>query len=461
MKFSVGPVLGLLLVAPFAEAAPDPWNVDKDLPATPAAAWVSGQDSCEAVTGQALDLATVVRTALCRNPATRISWLQAYAQAERVGAAKAAYLPTLDATAGQSRSFGDGGGRNTTSAGLSLGWLIYDFGARASSIRSSELTLSALQLSHDDSLQAVLKSAVDAYYQWFTADASLVAAREAESAASETLRAAESRFQAGTGTREDILQAQTAQAQARLTVIQREGDRENAIGALAVVLGAPANTPLTLAAPANASPSAPDAALPDWNAMLERSSTLRPDLRAQQLRIDVAEANRDNTAAGGRPTISLSARDSYSYSDGSDGNSGSVGINLSVPLFSGFRTTYQTRAAEKQVEIERANYEKLKQSSSLELWQAWQGVRTAAATVTAADTVLASAQESLRAARARYQAGLGNLINVLNAQSTLANASQQQSRARYDWYRARITLARASGELGWADLATPAEGNLP
>lgn len=450
-KLALSLLPGLLCVS---TAQADFWNVDQSLPPSPAAHYSSGQDSCTVNQAAGFDLAAVVRVALCQNPATRITWLQAYAQADRVGIAKAAYLPTVDASLSASQSFGDGGNRESVSASINGSWLIYDFGGRASSVRASELTLQALQLSHDDSLQDVFKSAVDGYYQWFTADASLSAALEAEKAANETLRSAEVKFRAGTGTREDVLQAQTAAAQAALTVIQRQGERENALGSVAIVMGLPANTPITLVAPASANGAS---ALPDWDVLLAKSYDTRPDLRAQKLRVEIAEANRDNTASNARPSISVSARDGISESDGSSNHSGSVGVNVSIPIFTGYRQTYQNRAAEKEIEIAQANFERLKQTASLELWQGWQSVRTAEATMKAADTVLASAQESLRAARARYSVGLGNLINVLNAQSALANAQQQQARARFDWYRARITLARASGELGWADLAS-AEG---
>lgn len=449
---------GLLLVSGAAEAL-DPWNVDKALPARPASALVATEQECQP--GGVLDLEAVVRVALCRNPATRISWLQAMAQAQRVGVAKADYLPTLDLSASQSKAFGDNAGQstNTTSANLSLNWLLYDFGAREANVRSSQRTLEALQASHDDSLQTVFKSAVDAYYQWFAADAALTAAKEAEAAAAETLRAAEARQQVGSATREDTLQAQTALSQAKLVTIQRDGAREIALGNVALVLGLPANSNVQLTAPGQARPQS--VAPPDWQALLDHAKQQRPDLRAQSLRVQVAEASRDQTRDSGLPSISAFAREGYNKNDVSDGTGGSVGLSVQVPIFSGFRTSYQTRAAEQQIEIEKASYERLSQQASLDIWQAWQNLRTATVTVSASDDVVASAQESLRAALARYKAGLGNLINVLNAQSTLASARQQQATARYDWHRARIALARASGDLGFAALAEPATGNTP
>ncbi|MEL0028696.1 MAG: TolC family protein, partial [Perlucidibaca sp.] len=122
-------------------------------------------------------------------------------------------------------------------------------------------------------------------------------------------------------------------------------------------------------------------------------------------------------------------------------------LNASLPLFTGFQQRYQKRAASAQVTQQQIELQRVEQQVSLDVWQAWQTLNTALARVGATDSLLASAQESSRAALARYRAGLGSLLNVLNAQSSLADARQQQARARYDWAAARLQLAQASGVL--------------
>ena len=66
---------------------------------------------------------------------------------------------------------------------------------------------------------------------------------------------------------------------------------------------------------------------------------------------------------------------------------------------------------------------------------------------------VASAQESYNAALARYKAGVGTIIDLLNAQSALASAQLQRIQARYRWNLAKVTLARAIGVLDPALLA--------
>ena len=404
-----------------------------------------------ALPAASLDLASVVRLALCRHPDTRTAWLNAEAQAARVDAAWVPYRPTVDATLGQTHGTGDTatpGREDQTSAELSLGWRLYDFGARAAGKAQAERTLEALRATQDATLQLVLQQAVEAYYLWLAADASLVAARESETAATETLRAAGVRQRVGVATREDVLQSQTALSQVRLSVLTKEGEQQVARGRMAIMLGLPAVTPLALAEPA-AIPERP--ALPALEPFL-RAAEQRPDVMAQRERVAASEASLAQARASHRPDLRVSASQGWAQDNRSDSTGGSVGLRLNVPLYTGGQRAADVRLAEAQLELTRTALEQQQQKVSQEVWEAWQSLRTATASFAATEDLVGAAEESHRAALARYKAGLGDLINVLNAQSTLADARQQFVKARYDWARLRIAVARATGILGLSSL---------
>lgn len=407
-----------------------------------------------------LDLATVVHLALCRHPDTRMAWLNAEAQAARVDSARVAYRPTLDASLGQTHSTGDSatpGREDRSSAELSLGWLLYDFGARAAGQAQAQRTLEALQATRDATLQQVLQQSVDAYYLWLAADAALLAAHDAETAAAETLRAAGVRQRVGVATREDVLQSQTALSQARLAVLTREGEQQVARGRMAVMLGLPAGTALALA-PAAAIPEDPALpALAPFLAMVEQ----RPDILAQRQRVAASEAALDQARASHRPDLRFSASQNWSRDDASDSEGGNVGLRLNIPLYTGGQRAADVRLADAQLALVRTALEQQQQAASQEIWESWQGLRTTTASFAATRDLVSAAEESLRAARARYEAGLGDLINVLNAQSVLADARQQFVKARFDWARSRISLARLTGTLGLSSLEIPAEQHHP
>jgi outer membrane protein len=420
---------------------------------------VADEADCPAPSGP-LDLAAVVAQALCRNPDSRSAWLNVLAQQSRLDAATAAYYPTLDASAGLTRYTGDAavpGAQDRSSAQLSLNWLLYDFGGRGADRRQAQRTLAALQASRDAATQGVLQQAVNAYYDWYAADAALTAAQASEDAAKETLRAAEIRQKVGAATLADVLQARTALSQATLAVIQKDGARETARGSVALALGLRAPSRLTLLAPADTLPA--NLSPPAFEALDAALALQRPDLRAQQLTVEAAKAARDSAAAAGRPQISAFADDGLSRyrSQSGTSESGSIGVQVTAPLFAGGRYRAQATLAERQFELAQTEYTRQLLAASSDLWTAWQQMRTAAATVGATRDLVASASESYRATLARYKAGLGSLIDLLTAQSALADARQQESTARFDWHRARIALARSAGMLGMTTLGTDME----
>ncbi len=412
--------------------------------------WLHAADnSCTDIAGQnGITLAQLVDRALCANTDTRAAWQRTRTQTAQVGIARSAYYPTLDASASQSRGLGDqtpGIDPDQTSISLSADWLLWDFGGRRANLEQTRQTLAALQASYDTRSQQVALAAVQAYYQRLAAGAALEAAQASVTAAEETAKAARQRVVVGVGTREDELQAATAFAQAQLLRIQRQGELASADGQLAVVASYPANQALRLAdsLPAPQAENAP----PPLDRLLEQALRLRPDRLAQQRNIAAAESDLDRIAAQARPRLSISATRGDRRNDDGRSDTGQVALNASLPLFTGFQQRHQQQAAQSQIEQQRLELQRIEQQVSLDVWQAWQALHTAQARVGATDSLLDAAQESNRAALARYRAGLGSLLNVLNAQSSLADARQQQARARYDWAAARLQLAQASGVL--------------
>ena len=81
-----------------------------------------------------------------------------------------------------------------------------------------------------------------------------------------------------------------------------------------------------------------------------------------------------------------------------------------------------------------------------EVWTAYYNFRTAAEQLQASDVLLASAKESFDASLTRYQSGVGDIIELLNAQSLLAEARAEQAQARTNLYTSYAELIRAIGE---------------
>jgi len=463
----------LLLHAISAHAEKSPWYDAGDPfqtellmpPAIPAAYLdeVRGNECEAADLNQALSLTDVAGSALCNNPQTREAWASARQQAALLGVARSAYLPSLNNTfstslnvASPQSALRDNPYTNLSN-NLVASYLLYDFGNRDANLENARQLLLAASASQNSVIQKVLYEAIDTYYQVQAALASLEAAQESERASEESFKAAEARYKAGIATPADKLQAQTAHAQDTLSRISAEGRLKTAFGTLANIMGLDANQSLKLAP--RATVNATEAIEQNIGSLIEQARLRRPDLIASEAQLKAAEANIVANRAASKPTVSVGiSNNSQNGSDLSSSNTGSIGLNISIPLFEGYAPSYRIRSAEALAENRAAQRDRLKLQISLDVWSAYQQLITANQSVRAAEVLLKSAEESARVALGRYKAGVSNIIDTLNAQSALASARQQKIQAELDWSVARANLAQAMGSLDNAMIQSLPDG---
>jgi outer membrane protein len=89
-----------------------------------------------------------------------------------------------------------------------------------------------------------------------------------------------------------------------------------------------------------------------------------------------------------------------------------------------------------------------RQQIALQVFTAYYNLQTATDRVHTAADLLASATESESVARGRYRAGVGSIVDLLIAQSALANARAQDVQLRWQWRAALAQLAHDAGVLG-------------
>jgi outer membrane protein len=411
------------------------------LPKIPGQYWGSDAGCSELNWQQPLTLADVANASLCHNPQTREMWANARIQAAQLGVAKSAYLPTVTDTVSSNmgvlnpESATRGNPNLNVANSLVASYLLYDFGNRKANIESARQLLLAASATQSSVVQSILLNTIAAYYQVQANIAALSAAQQAERAAEESFKAANARYQAGVATPADKLQAQTAYAQLTLQRITIEGSLRVAYGNLANLMGLPANRAMTLAKSAN---ETPPGILDDVTTLIEQAGQRRPDLLASEAQVRAAEASITASKAASKPTLSVGVSNNLQ------------GVTLSIPIFAGYGPTYRIRAAEATADLRLAQRDSLRLQISLDVWSAYQNLRTALQSVTASKTLLESAEQSYRVAFGRYTAGVGNIIDTLNAQSALASARQQNIQASLNANIARATLAQAIGVLDHA-----------
>jgi TolC family type I secretion outer membrane protein len=463
-RYFILTLLSGLMIAPQVTVAGSIWYTDSDPLSTslelPPAVYgvgfkpeIAGQSCADLDFSKALTLADVTEAALCNNPQTRESYANAKVQAAQLGIAKSAFLPTLTDSFGVNQNFVNpesasrGREFSNLSNSLAASYLLYDFGNRDAALENARQLLNAVSATQSAVVQNILLATVKAYYQVQSDIALLEATKQAERFNLESFKAAEAKYKAGVSTPADKLQAETAYAQAMLNRISAEGALKTDYGILANVMGMNANVPLNLVPSVN-SPVNTSEIERDINQLIEYARVRRPDLVASEAQVSAAKAGIMASRAAAKPTVSVGV--SNSFQDGSSlssTNSATLGLTVTVPIFSGYAPSYRIRSAEATAEVREAQRDQLKLQISLDVWTAFQNLRTAHETIKSAEVLVNSATESARVALGRYKAGVGNIIDTLNAQSALASANQQKIKADLNRNTARAALAQAIGTL--------------
>ncbi len=457
----------------------DPLNAMDEVAATPAKNLLPNvSDACQ-FTGplpSPLGLVDAVERALCNNPKTRQVWANVKAQAAAVGTGWSAYLPTLNGTGRFSHSdrrinYPGNANYNTqarsynSDLALNLNWVLYDFGLRSANLESARQLLNAAQATQDDTLQSVFFDTAQAFYEAQAAIALLAANQEAEQAAEKSFKAAEAKYAAGVGALADKLQAQTSYEQATLKRVQSAGDLQIAFGNLASVMGLRPNAVIHLTGVIDETADDPlfKQALDD---LIEQAVRSHPKMLVAQAQLEAAKAQVDATSAAGRPTLALVGNYDHSNISATPiNNQGSsrqgmdnqdIALQLSIPLFEGFGRHYKVSQAEAQAESKRAELANTEQQVSLDVWKSYQAMRTGMENLKTTKTLVLSAKQSFDVAQGRYKFGVGNIIELLKAQSDLASAEQQRLLAMARWQTSRLKLATSLGQLSLDNISADA-----
>ena len=196
------------------------------------------------------------------------------------------------------------------------------------------------------------------------------------------------------------------------------------------------------------------------DAWLQRAQTGSPRLAIQQLAVNTATAQANRYDALNSPRVSLVAavgQDSL-HGDGDfgssriDGRKAGVGIQVSMPLFTGGMRTAQRHEAkalqwESEAQLDGAGLQVRQQARA-----AWLAVGTAGARVQALRRLRASTLSRRDATQLGAEIGGRSVLELLNAEADYQRSGADLHRAQSDWLLAALQLKAIAGELKEEDL---------
>lgn len=403
-----------------------------------------------------LSLAEVIDIALRNNPVTRTSWAQARSAAAVLEQKRAAYYPEIDANFALEREKTTSVGSSTAfyqttyGPGASLSWLLLDFGGRAGDIDEARQALIAADWTHNATIQNVVLTVTSAFYGYGNAKELLVAQEASVAESQKNYDAARERHDAGVATIADVLQAKTALSQDQLALETVRGQIQTIRGQLATALGVPANIPVDIAdLPQNVDVAGVDASI---DALIDQAQKERPDLGAARAEAEKARAHIGTARAELLPVISAfgtANRISYASPAGVPyGTTYTLGVQLALPLFDGFRREYAVEQAREDARAAEAEAQTLEQQVILQVWTSYFNVKTAAQQVKTSRDLLESAQQAADVTSGRYKSGVGSILDLLTAQRNLAQARAQDVQSRSNWFQSLAQLSHDTGVLG-------------
>lgn len=406
-----------------------------------------------------LNLELAIDLALCRNPKIKSAWAAIKIQAAALGEARAAYFPVLN---GSISRLNDQTNYPNPSDNLSptyvrgtmvyanLLWRIFDFGGRNANRRSANYLLDAALASHDAAIQRALVNVVEKYFETQTALAVWQAKEASADYAKQTLAVSERREARGAGALTDTLQAATALAKASLESNRAQGNYQKLVSELANILGISPSYRFTLA---QSKASQDRVAQRDLNAWLTLVQDQHPAILAARKQLESAKEKRTVALSDGMPSIDFTAN----FFQNGRPNQGLTlvktqetlaGFTLNIPIFDGFAKAYKVRGAEAEVEQKRAELQEVENQVSMEVVKAYADTSSAIKNIDSAQLLLNSALASLKSIARKYDFGAADILEMLNAQSSLADAQQEQIRCLAELRSAKLKLYASAGVMG-------------
>ncbi len=402
--------------------------------------------------GEVLSLDRCIQIALLKQPSILAAFYTVEVNRSRIGEAQSNYYPQIGASGGYTRikpifETVSGGFINSPSAfdqytsSLTLSQNIYDFGKTSSQVKIQKFNFDSAGSDLETSKEQIVLNVRQTYYSVIQAARNRAVAEEAVGQYQQHLEQSRGFYEVGTKPRYDVITAEVNLSNAKLNLITADNalkiarvNLNNAIG----VSNAPAYTiedTLTF----NKYEITLDGAL-------SRAMANRPDIQSLVLRRKAAEENVSFARTGYYPALTGNAAYNWEGTRLPLESGWNAGIAITVPIFSGFLTKHQVAEAESNLNVALANEAVVRQNVVLDVQQSYLNLKQAEDSIATAGLAVQQATENLDIANGRYAAGVGNPIEVTDAQVTYSNAKLAYIQALTNYNVAHASLLKAMGE---------------
>jgi outer membrane protein len=407
---------------------------------------------------QAQSIVQALTTAYDYAPDLQSALLSAKSSAENIALATAAKRPTIGASLSGSynwsvvnSNFND---NNTLTTGLSYNQTIFDNGKTDAEIEAARAGAEVAEYQIRSTEQTVLLAVVQAYMNVYSGRQLVALRQENRNFYSAQLQSSRDRLDVGEGTRIDV-----AQAEARLA----QGDAAYRAAVSSLEISEATFQRYVGQAPQNLDPSHNFSRLipSSLPAAIAAAEVDHPALLMSKAAIRAAQASSASAKAQFGPTASITgsagSRATGPTKGATDGFSGSVGFQITVPIYAGGAIGAGVRKANiEQIRSEvdaMSAYDQIREA----VISAWAGIQSADAQISAANSAESAGRTVVDGVIQERDLGTSTTLDVLNAQAELTTAREARITASTNKVIATFSLLAAMGHLTAADLGLAVE----
>jgi outer membrane protein len=409
-----------------------------------------------------LSLADALNTALAQNATILKAKNDLQASHGIVVQTRAVALPQLQATGKYQNeeetlvqnfpgNFGFQAPHQNWNAGIQIVQSIYQGGKLRAAIKAATATQQQAVAQYDTVVADTLLNVRLAYYDVLLAAQQITVHEASVNLLQRELDDQQHRFNAGTVPHFNVLRAEVSLANERPNLINARNRYRIAKNNLANLLGYNLprtiweNIPLNLTDGFDA--AAWDVVLPD---AIQEALARRTELTVLRKQIELQKLNIVNAKSGYKPTVQVFAgynwvNNQFTTDPSDELNGWNAGAQLNWNLFDGMLTHGKVVQARAQYDHARTDLDDQSRQIELQVRTAYSDFIEARDVLESQKKVQEEADEALREARARAEAGTGTQLDVLDAETSLTQARTTQVQALHDYSTARARLERAIG----------------
>jgi outer membrane protein len=305
--------------------------------------------------------------------------------------------------------------------------------------------------------QNLIVRVAQAYFDVEVAEEGIAVADAQLRAMEEQLAQAQHGFKAGTSTITDVHEAQSHSDSARAQKVAASNDLEAKRAELEKIVGQ-LSQPLAALKPETHFSSPQPANPQEW---IDQARYNNPGVHSQEAVLATAEATIKKNRSDHLPTLDLVGSYGTNSASGSVSNpvdfanrtrSKQVGLQLTIPIFSGGATNARVTEAIANKFKARADLEAARRQAATDARVAYAGVMNGLSQIEALDSAVVSGKSAVKGNRIGYRVGIRINLDVLNTEQQLYTAQRDLTKARYDTLLQGLKLKAAGGSLSEADL---------